>query len=668
MIVKQKYFYILIAFCAFQITSCVAQTGSDNLIQNSGFETGVTHWNIPANTAKVVGDESHSGKQSLHYINDDPASYKMFTQRFKAQPGKLLLFSAWIKGRNVGSSKNSQGAGIYMQSYDTSGTYIKGFFPRTLTGTFDWTLVKGEYLVPDNAAEVSVGVYLRKSVTGEVWFDDVDVHYGKTEEFTTSLHFPNYHGMVQADDATPWQIDVSVKSQPEWKNNPIHLETLLEDTTGKVLLQQSDTASPTEKSIILTVKKHPTLPPGEYLLKQQITNPNGVVTLKQEFPLHVVKSMPEVYIDAQGFCVVHGKRFFPLGMYTGDTGAPGDYRTNSRDIDLQRMADAGFNTVLSYSYARDAAVNGKEFLDLAQKNHLQVIYSLKDMYDGHAGYPQKGVSGAEAASQQVRNLRNHPALLAWYTNDEMKDDWLKEIQKRYNQIMTLDPVHPVYIVSNSPANVSQFYFMSDVLGMDPYPLGVPGRDFDIVTDWTKDTTTASRNTKGVWQVLQMYNPIYTGNKTRQDHQPTLTEMRNMTYQALINGSKGLLYYAYHWLFFDLDKNGKRIYSEAAFKKRWPDVQKLVQEIKPLTDVILKDDKVDLKVLSPSTVQYQAWQEGNKLYIMTANTEDKNSTLQLQVRAGYHLSNSVSGIQAQLQDGVLKLNSAPLASGTIILER
>src|SRR5690606_6942950 len=115
--------------------------------------------------------------------------------------------------------------------------------PKTVAGTFDWTLVKGEYIVPENAARVSLGIYLRKSVTGEVWFDDVEAYYSDTQEFISSLHFPNYRGLLKAGDHTPWKIDITVRKQAEWKNAPIHIETSLVDTTGKVLLQQSDSAS-----------------------------------------------------------------------------------------------------------------------------------------------------------------------------------------------------------------------------------------------------------------------------------------------------------------------------------------------------------------------------------------------------------------------------------------
>src|SRR5690606_22676060 len=140
---------------------------------------------------------------------------------------------------------------------------------------------------------------------------------------------------------------------------------------------QTDNAAASAETTSIQIERPPHLAIGNYVLQQQITNDQQEVISTQHYPVHVVAKMPKVYIDAQGFTVVNGERFFPLGIYTGNHGAPGDYRSNSGEKDLQRMADAGLNTVLSYSYAQNANAAGKEFLDLAATHHLQVIYSVK---------------------------------------------------------------------------------------------------------------------------------------------------------------------------------------------------------------------------------------------------------------------------------------------------
>src|SRR5690606_13403077 len=116
----------------------------------------------------------------------------------------------------------------------------------------------------------------------------------------------------------------------------------------------------------------------------------------KEFPVHVIEKMPRVYIDNKGFTVVEGKRFFPFGIYTGKKGAPENV-DNSAESDIKRMADIGLNTVLSYEYALRPDTDGIRFLNDAKKHNMMVVYSLKDLYDGRAGYPKNGITGEEAA-------------------------------------------------------------------------------------------------------------------------------------------------------------------------------------------------------------------------------------------------------------------------------
>jgi len=683
--IMKKYFWVAVGLCSLAMARGVnaQQASKTNLVQNGGFEAGSAHWKISNNAAQAVKTSSQGGSQSLYYKNTDPQRYTFFTQELDVKPGQVLDFSVWVKGKNVVGG----GAGIFVQSTDTQGTHIAGTpyggFPQALNGTFGWTQISGEYLVPDNEGSTQVGVYLRKGSTGEAWFDNVQVRRVAPVTFAFTLKYPNYHGMLLPRDSTPWRVDIEAKAHPKWKQ-AIRVSSSIIDTAGKVLLSQNDTISVRDQVSTITIKPPVHLTAGRYLLRQTLQSSDGQVSESQEYPICVVAVMPKVYIDAQGFTVVEGKRFFPLGAYTGPHGSGGGHNANAGDADLKRMADAGLNTVLSYGYASTPIKDGPAFLQLAQKNHMYVIYSVKDMYDGHGHYPINGLSGQEAAKAQIEQVKNSPALLAWYINDEMGGEWLKAIQSRYDQIWDIDGDHPAYIVSNKPQINGEYIHMSDVLGMDPYPVGY-SRDLDFVTYWTKETTRATGSTKGTWSVVQIFNPVYAGHN---DKNPTLDEMRNMSYQSLINGSKGLIYYAYHWLFFAQDKNGKRVYSQEAFNKRWPDVKKTVQEISGLTDVILHDDKINLQRVIPSTAQsemqmidgklylslpliaqYQAWQYQNKLYVMTVNkSEDKPQTLQLQIPAGYHLANNVSGIQSQIQDGILKLTLAPIASGTIILEK
>jgi len=484
------------------------------------------------------------------------------------------------------------------------------------------------------------------------------------------LRFPNYRGFVAKNDTTPCQIDIEVEKHPESNQEKFLITAELVDDGGKIITSKNVHTSLQQEKISLALEDTQNTPLGNYVVKLKIDSASGQKILEKEFPVHVIEKMPRVYIDNKGFTVVEGKRFFPFGIYTGKKGAPENV-DNSAESDIKRMADIGLNTVLSYEYALRPDTDGIRFLNDAKKHNMMVVYSLKDLYDGRAGYPKNGITGEEAAEKQIDLVKDHPSLLAWYINDEMDGKWLAPTQSRYDQVSRMDPDHPAYIVYNHPQKNNEFFPMCDVFGMDEYPVGNTKYSIHKLSEvgkWTKYSSNFTRGAKGLWEVIQIHNLIYA--KYTQDRNPTLDEMRNMAYQTLTNGSKGLFLFAYHWLFFDFDKEGNRIYDQKAFNKRWADIQKLVQEIKPFTDVILEDQKVDLKAISPSSVPYQAWQYGGKLYVMTVNTsEDKSKSLKLQIPAGWRLSDTtVPGIKSQLSEGALSLDFDPVASGVIVLEQ
>jgi hypothetical protein len=492
----------------------------------------------------------------------------------------------------------------------------------------------------------------------------------KATDVMAYLRFPNYRGFVAEKDTTPWQVEIEVEKSLGNDQEKFLVTAEVVDNSGKTITSEKVHSSLQKKNMSFTLQETKNMPLGSYLVKLTIDSESGQKIWGKEFPVQVLKEMPRVYIDKQGFTVVEGKRFFPLGIYTGSKGAPKDV-DNSADYDLKRMADIGLNTVLSYDYALQPDTDGIRFLNDAKKNNMMVVYTLKDLHDGRAGYPKNGISGQEAAEKQINLVKDHPSLLAWYINDEMDGKWLDPTQERYNQVSRMDPNHPAYIVYNHTQKNSEFFPMCDVFGMDEYPIGntkYSVHKLSEVGKWTKYSSDFTRGVKGLWEVIQIHNLIHA--KYTQDRNPTLDEMRNMAYQTLTNGSKGLFLFAYHWLYFDLDKEGKRIYDQKAFDKRWADIQKLIQEIEPFTDVILEDQKVDLKVVAPSSVKYQAWQDQNKLYVMVVNTsEDKPKTLKLQIPAGWRLSDAkVPGVKSQFAGNALSLSFDPVASGIVVLER
>jgi len=59
-----------------------------------------------------------------------------------------------------------------------------------------------------------------------------------------------------------------------------------------------------------------------------------------------------------------------------------------------------------------------EYLDELARRNLKIIYSIKDVYGGHPLAPEPSCWAEENIVARWWNFRDHPALLAWYLNDE----------------------------------------------------------------------------------------------------------------------------------------------------------------------------------------------------------------------------------------------------------
>lgn len=648
----------LVIFCAFFSLALGVKAQNTNILHNPSFENASQHWFLPSEIA-TLGNQVRTGAHSLEFHNTDPAVYKYAVQKFPAYPGDLLNFGAWVKGEGVQSALADKGASLFVEVTDKNGRWIWGSYPAGFSGDFDWKEVKGQYKVPDNAASFTIGLYMRRGTTGKAWFDDVYVNVQRAKPFEATLLYPNYRGLTPVNNKLPWKTQLKFFLPPD--SGQSTLKSTLKNQEGRVLFEESTALQPGYYEQAISYKQPGNFPVGEYLWNFELA---GRYPHSQQLKVKVAQNMPRVFIDDEGFTIKNNQRIFPLGTYLLGS------RT-SNVASLERIALAGVNTVVSYSYGEDwnkeaGAATPLEFLNHAHAKNLHVIYSLKDMYDGHAGYPRNGKNASQARREYVEQYKTHPSLLAWYVNDEFNPDWVPQIKAAHFQVEALDPNHPTYQVLYQHNQLNDYFGSTDIWGTDPYPIGGDSKQhIDLVSRMIKNTVRASRGVTGIWEVLQMHDIGTYGTKTPKVV-PTLNEMRNMTYQALINGAKGLLYYSY----FDLDlPDHLRQPNPALLEKRWPDIQALLAEIKPLSAVILKNETVSLTKLNDSKVQHQAWQDENKLYLAVVSTEKDNSTLELELPPAWKIQiQEVPGITWQQVENRVTLKLVGQASGVIVMKK
>ncbi len=537
-----------------------------NLIANPGFEAKGANgmpsaWSSWGEVWQPDSTIKASGQVSARYRNSDPNRYVLMSQPVAAQAGRRYRLQCRIKTDDIQGDET--GATMCIEWSDAKGAYLGGDYPAGFKGTNDWrTLDVVSQRIPAAAAHVTATVYVRKGMTGTAWFDDVSVVEEPDPAFQGTIGVPGYRGVMAGDGPMPVVVRGWMGAD---EAHPLSARKLVaeivRDGTSKALVHR-EVAAPAKPEVEVSLPTA-SLPDGRYTVRVQVLA-KGVPTAlaEQTAPLVRQKAAPKVrvFLRPDGVALLDGKPFFPIGVYEG--ASPSDPASLER---LREIAAMGFNCVMNYGINSGSLDQIRKYLDTAESLHLKVIYSLKDVYEGST-WPVKQVGewkGDEAIVKGVvRTFRDHPAILAWYLNDELALSWHDRLVRNYRWVRELDPNHPAWVVLYQVNDLDGYGDTTDVMGVDPYPL--PNAPLTMVSDWTKR---AAGMGMPIWIVPQLHD-IALYEPKEKSHPPSLDEMRAMTWQALAHGANGLVFYS----FFDLKRGAK-------FEARREDVKKIVAEVK-----------------------------------------------------------------------------------------
>jgi hypothetical protein len=318
-----------------------------------------------------------------------------------------------------------------------------------------------------------------------------------------------------------------------------------------------------------------------------------------------------VWIDGQHRTQVDGKPFFPLGVYMRTS--PWTFEQN-----LMVLKDSPFNCVMSY----DALSTDQ--MDEMNQTDIKVIYSVKDYYN-RIWYCPTSIKSVEdelpVLNQKVQQFRNHPALLAWYINDELGPDSLSQIRAHHELIAREDPNHPTWNLYNDPEEMNVLMNAADIMGIDSYPIP-PKAPLSNVAKDTLETVQGARQHRPVWVVPTISNPTLWGEEDGRP--PTLEEMRCSSWLAICSGDRGLIYYGLHMVQADTDPN-------YTFDERWPEIKQMAEEISNKKSILL-GDTVDLaiEVEALDWLHWTARRIGDKLYIIAVSDGDGEGLVHFQI--------------------------------------
>ncbi|NOZ21470.1 MAG: hypothetical protein GXP25_10330 [Planctomycetes bacterium] len=574
-----------------------------NVVSNPGFEQVNAEgkpvgWGGPAGY-RICKDNPHTGAYCLRYDNDDPKRYHLYSIPLTLEKGRRYAIEGWVRTENV--KGEGTGATICIEFYGADNKFLGGCYPSGKKGTnTEWQRVRAvSKRVPQEMVRSHMLCYMRRGNTGTAWWDDVSVQIFRAP-LVSAMTTDRYRG-----ETTGGPVTVKVGL------NPLDYDLAPKSLTAKLSVKDGNgngvqTVEGGIQGDVATFQFDSTpLKPGTYTVECLIASRDGKLRETRSCTLKRFAEQPEhkAYVDEHLRLILDGEPFFPLGLYMG--------RAKEKDQDL--IAKSPFNCLMPYGSPN------REELDMAQARGIRIIYSIKDYYAGTKYSPKHIKTPADerpAIEKKVNSVKDHPAIMAWYINDELPITMMDRLNAHRDWMEELDPGRPTWVVLYQKDQVRDYLGSFDVIGTDPYP--IPQRPAGTALEYARKTVDGCFGMRAVWMVPQIFN--WASYRKEPDAEskyrsPTLLEMRSMAWQCIAAGANGLVFYSYS----DLLRRAKK----EPFDERWRDVTAMAGEIKRFVPVLLSVEPVDppTKVDAPGSVAWRLYAKEGKPYLVVVNSGD-----------------------------------------------
>ncbi len=375
--------------------------------------------------------------------------------------------------------------------------------------------------------------------------------------------------------------------------------------------------------------------PGQYSVVAEITSSNRSRYKATSILTILNFKSNEVKTDRlTGGLIVSKRIFFPFGFYCYSPVYP---------TLPEEEAVKGFNVISPYQKILPATLSErKTYMDRCAQLGMKVHYNLLSVCGG-GGVGSKLESITEEQKMEmliseIKAFMDHPALLAWYIADEPNGNKIPpgQLETIYNTIKAIDPWHPVSVVFMAPfLNSKKYEDALDIVMADPYP--VPNSAISQIGDVTTQLKSAFYGKKPVWIVPQAF-----GGSEWWGREPSVNEIRSMTYQAIVNGASGIQYFV---------RQGLNSFPKST--ATWNECGRMALEIAEITPWLLSDEEtIPVRTNSRNVAVTSALHDGQLLLIAVNNA---NSPVKVNISAI-----GLSGTTAKV---LFENRSVPVYSGT-----
>ena len=584
-----------------------------NIIKNPSFEEfdsdkKLKYWIL--NPTSNISHDSYSGNNSLHWKESNKRIIN--TQTIVLEKDFKYEICVNFKLKNV----TGKGFRFYIENKNNTQLY-EHYYSSYYNGTNDWNkvcLVSGIIKKPSGDLDRYLfGAYTleQENPTGEVFIDDISIY--RINDLL-KIVINNDRDEVYDNVNIVYKIDTS---RGNYKLSDWILKTRIKDNNDIIYETKKDNINSPLFTIQININslnlKNNQLYKIEALLESKIDNSIHIDTYTFK---KINKTKRKVTFDEYGRMYINDELFFPFGIYL--------HLVNQND--LKQINRTHLNLIVSYN---NLSLSTMDMIDKTQNGRIKLIYTVKDIFylNKSTCLPVGEEGDYKEYVKKINSIKNHPLLIGWYINDEIRYCFNKNLRNRTLTIHELDPDHPSLSVLDKPDDVPLLLNTTDIMGLDNYPIGYPGKKIRNVYIAQNKTYNHMLKTKPFWPVVQIFD-WYWYRGDRPDYKPcppTLQEMRSMSWQAFVAGGKGMIFYS----LYDLFRMNNTKNNTEPFEERFADVIEFTDQIWKYKDVILSVEKInEIEYKKNDNVVFKQWRYNDSNYIVIVNLERTNEIFEI----------------------------------------
>jgi hypothetical protein len=322
---------------------------------------------------------------------------------------------------------------------------------------------------------------------------------------------------------------------------------------------------------------------------------------------------PKVTLRKDGFALVDGKAFFPIGIYDVRKNA---FNAWNWDRAVGDLAAAGFNLIHSYG----TSAFDPDFRKAIARHGMRHFISSSPWH--------KSFEDVD---------RHDPTVLAWYlADDTSRNTTPAELYDRSEAVRAFDPgrltSHAEHVGGAEISVTRPYVDKIDGLLAEIYPIREDTPQVAsncvarVISDMKRhhaDVRESASAPRFIWPIIQYFRGWGSWKRF-----PTRQELRAMSYAALVHGAHGIVWYKYNTNFEDEGQN--RNLGAISSQERWRDLTNLVHEVKTLAPVFV--DGTDIAKASCRTVagakkdpaghdavSFMARRHGGRIYVIAVSS-------------------------------------------------